>query len=308
MSYGEVLSKAWQMIWKHKVLWIFGILAGFLSNGGNPDLSYREEYRSTAPNVFGYRLEEWLNQNFWLVALIVLAVFVLVLVLLVLGTFGRIGLVRGAWKADEGAVKLSFAELWAESGAYFWRVLGLSFLLFVVFLIVGVALGIFVVLGTVVTLGIGLICLLPFLCLLIPLAWLLQVWVEQVIVAMVGENLSIGEGISRAWQVFTAHLGEYIVMGLVLGLGSLVVRIVLSIPFLIALAPLLGAWMFNGGQVFGSTGMVLTLVLMCVYLPVYMFLNGILTAYLGTSWTLIFRRLTGRTAQPEVVEVLPVSS
>jgi len=27
MDYGNVLSRAWQIIWKHKVLWIFGILA-----------------------------------------------------------------------------------------------------------------------------------------------------------------------------------------------------------------------------------------------------------------------------------------
>ena len=27
-DFGDVLSRAWQIIWKHKVLWIFGILAG----------------------------------------------------------------------------------------------------------------------------------------------------------------------------------------------------------------------------------------------------------------------------------------
>jgi len=308
MSYGEVLSKAWQIIWKHKVLWVFGILAGFLGGGGNPGTNYQEDYRSTTPDVFGYRLEEWVNQNLWVVGLIILVVLALVLIFLVLGTYGRIGLIRGAWKADEGAVKLSFAELWSESGEYFWRVLGFSFLLFVIFLIVGVALGIFVALGTVMTLGIGLICLLPFLCLLIPLAWLLRVWVEQVIVAMVSENLSIGGAISRAWQIFMAHLGEYIVMGLVLGLGSLVVRIILGIPFLIAVAPFLGSVMMNGGQAFGSTGMIVTIVLLCLYLPVFIFLNGVLTAYLETAWTLVFRRLTGRTAQSEVVDVVPVNA
>ena len=34
MDIGEVLSRAWQIIWKHKVLWIFGILAGCASGGG----------------------------------------------------------------------------------------------------------------------------------------------------------------------------------------------------------------------------------------------------------------------------------
>jgi hypothetical protein len=26
-NFGEVLTRAWQIIWKHKVLWVFGILA-----------------------------------------------------------------------------------------------------------------------------------------------------------------------------------------------------------------------------------------------------------------------------------------
>ena len=34
MDYGEVLSKAWKIIWKHKVLWIFGILASFGQGSG----------------------------------------------------------------------------------------------------------------------------------------------------------------------------------------------------------------------------------------------------------------------------------
>ena len=27
-NFGEVLTRAWQIIWKHKVLWIFGIWQG----------------------------------------------------------------------------------------------------------------------------------------------------------------------------------------------------------------------------------------------------------------------------------------
>ena len=34
MNYSEILSRAWQIIWKHKVLWIFGILAGCANSGG----------------------------------------------------------------------------------------------------------------------------------------------------------------------------------------------------------------------------------------------------------------------------------
>jgi len=40
MDYGEVLSKAWQITWKYKVLWIFGILAGCGGQFGNNSFNY----------------------------------------------------------------------------------------------------------------------------------------------------------------------------------------------------------------------------------------------------------------------------
>ena len=32
-NFGEVLSRAWQIVWKHKVLWIFGIFGLQLAAG-----------------------------------------------------------------------------------------------------------------------------------------------------------------------------------------------------------------------------------------------------------------------------------
>ena len=34
IDYGEVLSKAWKIVWKNKILWIFGILASFGQGSG----------------------------------------------------------------------------------------------------------------------------------------------------------------------------------------------------------------------------------------------------------------------------------
>ena len=33
-NFGEVLTRAWQIIWKHKILWVFGILASFARGSG----------------------------------------------------------------------------------------------------------------------------------------------------------------------------------------------------------------------------------------------------------------------------------
>ena len=33
-NFGETLTRSWQIVWKHKVLWIFGILASCSRGGG----------------------------------------------------------------------------------------------------------------------------------------------------------------------------------------------------------------------------------------------------------------------------------
>ena len=40
MDYAEILKKAWNIIWKHKILWLFGLLAGSAIGSGQ-GLSYR---------------------------------------------------------------------------------------------------------------------------------------------------------------------------------------------------------------------------------------------------------------------------
>jgi hypothetical protein len=40
MNYAEILKNTWNTIWKHKILWLFGLLAGSAIGGGQ-GLSYR---------------------------------------------------------------------------------------------------------------------------------------------------------------------------------------------------------------------------------------------------------------------------
>jgi len=47
MDFGEILSRAWNIIWEHKVLWIFGVLVscgrsnGGCSGGGGSNTGYQ---------------------------------------------------------------------------------------------------------------------------------------------------------------------------------------------------------------------------------------------------------------------------
>src|SRR4030065_161277 len=94
---------------------------------------------------------------------------------------------------------------------YFWRVLGLSLLIGLMFLLIFLPLIFF----GVITAGIGFICIIPLLCLLIPISWAVMVVIEQAKAAIVLEDLGIGDGLRRGWEVVRAHVGELIVMALI---------------------------------------------------------------------------------------------
>lgn len=294
-NFGEVLSRAWQIIWKHKVLWIFGIFAGCSrgggggsSGGGGGATGPGGDGRLPEIERFFEQLGQWIDNNAWIIAVFVLAVLVLIILAIFLGAIGRIGLIRGTYHAEQGRERLVFGELFSESMPYFWRVFGLSLLIGVLILLLILPLILFGVL----TAGIGLICILPLLCLLIPLSWAVMVVIEQANVAIVLEDLGIVDGLRRGWEVVRANVGTMIVMALILFIGAAVIGILLAIPIIITIIPAAIAIAAAAG---GDTpaAWIWTLgICAVIYLPILFVLNGILTAYVQTAWALTYMRLT----------------
>lgn len=291
-NFGEVLSRAWQIIWKHKVLWIFGIFAGCSRAGGGGSSGGGGgggsgpgggQPFSEFERIFD-QISQWISDNPWVVAVFVVLILILVVLSVFLGTISRIGLIKGTYQAEQGAERLIFGEVFSESMPYFWRVFGLSLLIGLMFLLIFLPLIFF----GVITAGIGFICIIPLLCLLIPISWAVMVVIEQANAAIVLEDLGIGDGLRRGWEVVRANIGTMIVMALILFIGSAVVSIAFAIPVIIAVFPL--AIGFAAGA--ERTPLLIAGVCCAVYLPILLILNGILTAYVQSAWALTYMRLT----------------
>jgi hypothetical protein len=308
MDIGSVLSRAWNTIWKHKVLWIFGILAGCSGAGGNaPNL--RTTYQTDASPQMEQFFNQFTRLPDWQIALIViiliLVTLVLVLLAIFLGTMGRIGLIRGTLQVDRGAAALSFGDLFSESLPYFWRVFGLGLLIGLAAFVVAIALAIFFIAGTVLTLGIGTICLIPLICLIIPIGWFISIVIEQANIAIVAENLGIMDGLRRGWEVARGNLGPVIVMGLILYIGvSLIGGLIIGLPvFLIALPAVFGLMSESAGA--SRNSLLIAGLCFVAYLPVWILLTGILYSFIESAWTLTFLDLTRRPRAPQA-ELTPV--
>lgn len=287
-NFGEVLTRAWQIIWKHRVLWIFGILAG-CSRGGSSGGGGGGGNGFSNPSSFNEiegtmnRVAEWITNNPWVIVLFVLAIIVIVILSIYLGTIGRIALIKGTYQAEQGAESLVFGQLFSESSPYFWRVFGLSFLIGLVYLVIFLPMVAFGAL----TAGVGFLCLLPVICLLIPFALAVNIIIEQANAAIVLDDLSITDGFRRGWDIVKSNVGPVLIMAIILGVLSFVIGLIIAIPIIITVFPLIFGiangtrnWLWIAG------------ICCAVYFPIMLVLNGILTSFVQSAWTLTYMRLT----------------
>jgi hypothetical protein len=304
MDYGAVLSKAWRISWKNKGLWILGILAGCSASGRGGgtqptsgvrgyDYDYGEFERFTIPEVerfFDVRIPE---EAIFIALLAILCVgLVIALALLVLGVIGQGGLIAGYGLADDGQA-VSFGEAFSLGLQNFWKLLGIR----IVFWLAGVIIIVGIVLGSVffgiITLGIGLICLIPLICLLIPLAIAVDGYVVLTMVAAVEEQLGVFDSFGRAWNVIKENLGPALVMALILIVGGGIVNFLVFLPFISIVLPAITGAIIGTDVAIGS-GLALSGLCLVLAIPLMLFVSGVLTTFITGSWTLTYRRLTGK--------------
>jgi len=316
MDFGEVLGKAWCIIWKHKVLWIFGIFAGCGrgggGGGGGGGRGWERNWESGEPFGSGAGSEiqrflanagQWIGEHLWLVVLAALLLILLVVLSIFLSTIGRIGLIRGTFKADGGAEKLHFNELFRESMPFFWRVFLLGFLIglaVLVFFVPAAVLG-------VLTAGIGFLCLLPLLCVLVPVLWIVGIVVQQATAAMVIEELSMVDGVRRGWEVVKRNIGPVLLIWLITAVIGVVVGLVIAIPVLIVVIPAAIAFAASRGEL-PTAALLVAGLCFALYLPILLVLNGILTAYIESVWALTFMRLTRPRESTGTLEAPPANA
>jgi len=307
-NFGEVLTRAWQIIWKHKVLWIFGILASCGRGGGSGnsggsggDNGFSGSGPDLPPQVMQWF--QWIENNITAFIAITIAVLCIIWIIVAfLSTIGKIGLIRGTAQAEGGAESLIFGQLFSESTPYFWRMFGLSLILALPILIIVIMLVIGLLAFIIpVSLNGGdsalsalaiVMLMIGCFCLLIPVMFVIGMIFRQSERAIVLEELGVLPAISRGWEIFRANLGPIILMAIILAIIGFVVGLVVAIPIIIIVFPAMFAFIAGGAQ--SNTPWIFMGVCVCLYLPVLILLNGIMVSYVESAWTLTYLRLTGK--------------
>jgi hypothetical protein len=308
MDFGRILGRAWEIIWRWKILWVLGFLAALGQGSSGLNSSYQfggqDLQRGNLPNI------NWPVLGGALAALACLGLLVGI-ALLIISIIARGGLVAGvAQVEDEG--RTSFARAWAVGATRFWTLLGISVLtaLPIILLVIAMMLGIFALAGGTAilsrqgdqslapVLGGLFACLCPGFCLIFVLSLVLgqiQIYADR---AAILEGLNWTAAFSRGWQVLRNNLGPTVVLWLIFFVLSLVIgAIVLAItlPIALPLMALLGREGMNTAS--GAIWVpICGLGLLATILGAI--LNSVVTAFTSATWTLAYRQLTTPLAPP----------
>ena len=305
-NFGEILTRAWQIVWKNRVLWIFGILASCGRGGSsfNSNISRAGDGGFGTPSDLPPELMQFLQaieENLTaFIAVTVALVCIIWIITIFLSTIGKIGLIRGTSQIDGGTEGLIFGQLFSESTPYFWRIFGLSFLIglpvIVAATLLAAGLAVFAVSASSGSDAgaVGSIALVPVLigciCALIPIMLVIHMITRQAENAIVLEDMNVLPALSKGWDIFRKNLGPIIIMTIILAVINFAAGLIIALPIIIVVVPAAIAFAFGEAQ--NWTPMAIAGVCLCLYIPISLLLNGIAIAYTESAWTLTYLRLT----------------
>jgi hypothetical protein len=302
IEFGKIFSRAWNITWKHKILWFFGFLS-ILAGGENLRVSSNSGYRFSSGDMPRYTgqlppeiqsIIDWFTNLDWgaIVAYASIAITLLCLlwlVFIVLSIIGRGGLIGGIAKADaDGAVSLR--EAWGYGRRYFWQILAIGILefltMFALVLFIGVPIAILAVIPVLCCVGI------PLAVVAIAGLLFLSLYFYYVRIGVVVEDLGLAAGFGRAFNILRDNITPSFLIGLVtfvVNLGVGLVTLVIFVPsgglFFAAFWPMIAEMgTINMGILYAA------IIVGLVTLPVAWLMESVLVTWRTSVWTLAYKQ------------------
>jgi hypothetical protein len=309
MNYASILSRAWQISWKHKSLWVFGLLASCGAQTGYASSAINFAFTGsslTEPSDLPSGIERFfINLGSYIdslspdaVASFTLAIIAILIVTGLLFTaisvYGRVTLIKAATLAD--AEKTVYWGLLLKQGfAQFFRGLGLNIGLGLILLAIPALITFVGLIFSLVTIGLGFFLFAPLMCLLAPFNLLARLYIQMANVALVKEDLTITAAARRGWDVLRANWLPLIVTSLILSLGAGIISFIISLPIIFVSAPTIFPALL-GSQNLVAGGLVISTLCLVIGIPILILANSILRAFIESAWTLTYIELTEKSA------------
>ena len=327
MHYTDLIRRAWQITWRYKVLWIFGILLALASGGGGSGGGGGSSGSGggAVPPVPGLQHLDP-GAIFAFSALCCCLLLILVIALTILRYVARTALYRGVDQIEATGAAPTWREGfrlgWSNRAFRLWLLDLVVWIPFVVIALVLLAMGatplLLLIIDNPVARGLGiagtiglelLIAGLLFVAVLVLLA-LGQFWSREIAIA----DRSLGESVTSGYRLVRGRLKDVSVMWLLMaaiGLGfGLVMLPIFFVVIMLALA--VGGGL--GYALFRLTDSVLWAAFvglppfLLIMLVPLMLIQGVYLVFESSTWTLTYREVAGRVAVVSAdAEIVPTA-
>ena len=322
--YRNILKRAWEITWKFKYLWFFGLFAALLGNGGefeiisksfdinNPDnLNIIDSIKSFAgTGIFSKQAvgnvgQLVVNDPFNLLMLVI----ILLIVLILAGFMIWLTIISQAALVNNSANVISGKPHDLKSGVMngadkFWPVFGMNLisraLTYLVFLAIGLPVVISISRANAVTASI--VFIVSFL-IFIPVAIILSFIVKYSIGYIIIKGEKFLESLKLGWLLFIKNWLISIEMAFILffinffvGIFLILILLILAIPFLFILFLLIKSGLFFNFWVVAMFALVLFLIIIIL-------VGSALSVFQISSWTGLFIELVGRGGVSKIVRL-----
>jgi len=308
-QYSKALSRAWQLTWHHKELWIFGLFAGLLGQMGLVEMLSQSTLAAMhIDNPSGMLYVWYVLQNMWhsvaamslgaseYIGLVWIVVLLggLTLAFVYVAVVAQGALVHSAARyASSRRKKLAnVGASWHEGRVHFWRVFALNIMRkFVVFLFSS-----FVAWATInavlhASAGYQVLYLLVFIFAGLT-GMILSMWVIYAIGYVVVEEYKLIPALRSAWRLFIDHWLVSFEIGIILIALNAVLILFLIAGIFFFFLPTFFLWSIAvslGGHVaLMSIGLSIGIVLASMWC---MFVVTLFSTYSITIWTYLFTKM-----------------
>lgn len=332
MNYGRLLSRAWEITWHYKFLWVFGFILAFFSGESGPSFNSSYSFgegEGQAPSWLtdlGNRIGSIDPATFFstfIVAIIALVVLGLLFWFagIVLSAIARGALIGSVWAIEQGAstgFKTAFSLGWQRAISLIgidivlnWSLGILAFiavsavLIWMLWPIIPIIMAsvrdggnaeslVPVLLGTIFS---GLAALCCLILILIPVSVIIG------LVFVIATNICIIEkdgalrSIGKAWTFLKRNPGPVLLIWIIVVVIHFMFGLIVGLPVAVAVILLLLGVVASQ---FNFTVIIVTIALGILLGLVFLFLSGILKTYSSVLWTLAYLEIEKKGVEKNV--------
>lgn len=294
----QIVKKSWEIAWKNKYLWWFGIILSFTGIGTTYNANF---FPKNSQNIGQNYILPFISQHLFWIILAGVIILILFALLLILGIFARAGMIleiNNLLKKNP----LGFRKSFRKGGGYFWQIFFLNILLSL-FACVAI-----VILASPVAFCLfnnsyisGIILLLLAILVMIPILFLIYYIKNYGLIYIVLGDLKTWPAIENSYALFQKNLASSLILFLVfiaVGIISSVVLVVIIFGIVLVFGILAFALYFAAkiaAFVVGVLGVLALLV------AIFLF-KALMIVLIQSIWVLFFQEIAKLKMEEKVEE------